>query len=202
MLKNSLKLQPRRSHNELSRSCAMITRNVVISVTMLVLAAATSFTPSAGGGSLAPDPLLATISAVRLTVGGDLGFDPIPDFDQAALRAQIRTQCWDSLHRAELRVKDSADAFLLVTIRHSWHGDRRDMVALLITTKLGFPADPAGAVADAVESRRRSLTIWSDQRLELVRTVDASATIIEALNFALADLVEERLSIVAENSDP
>jgi hypothetical protein len=181
----------------------MYSRKYTSMLVLLATLAAIEFLPiPALAGSLSPDPLLSIIRTIRLTVStGDLGYDPIPDLDLHSLRDGMRKRCEEALRSAQLDISSSADAFLSVTIDHAWAGDQRHMVALLTTLTLGFPAAPAATIDEAAEGRKRTLTVWRDQRLELVRARDAHVAILRSLELALEDLVAERLSHSSADAD-
>lgn len=151
----------------------------------------------ANAGSPATDPLLGEATAVRLTVStGSLGYEPVPGLDESALGEKMSRLCEDALQKAGLTNLPSADMFLIVTVRHAWSGERRESVALLLSASAWIPAVPkAFSDGQGNDDRKRALTIWEDQTLELVSSDQAEKTILEALEAALADFVESREAV-------
>lgn len=148
----------------------------------------------ANAGSPAPDPLLAEARVVRLSVStGDLGYEPIPDLDERALGEKMNRLCEEALQKAGLTNLPSASTSLTVTLDHAWAGTQRESVALLVTVELRIPAVPeAFSKGQGNDDRRRSLAIWEEQTLELVGSHQVERTVLEALEAALADFVEDR----------
>lgn len=145
------------------------------------------------GGRLAPDPLLATIDKVRLSVSsGDLGFDPIPNLDLQSLEAELGQHCARSLKSVDFEISASAPAYVLVVLDHAWKDPGRDTVALFMSISLRLPAKPVGVRDMPTAQRARSLEIWGDTALGLVPVSEAKQFILEAIDASLEVLVESR----------
>lgn len=127
-------------------------------------------TPAAPG-TLMPDALLATLTEVRLNVSPALAYEPIAGLDLNELRSEISARCRAALNGAGLEIEDSAEAYLLVVVRHAWEDERREKVALLTTAELFVLGEPVGGAPSELPPRPRSLLVWQDDYLELIATV-------------------------------
>lgn len=153
------------------------------------------------GGSLAPYPLLGTITNVHLAVsGGDLGYEPISGLDRGVLVDRMKRRVEKGLGIAGLKIAEPVDAYFLVTVDHAWDRQARDLVALLVTVELDVLAEPVELASKALMHGRPTLALWSDRSLHLTQSANAETVILEALDSALERLQEDRRSAQARTA--
>lgn len=167
------------------------TRTICVAVVVVL---ALLHDSSSEAGSPAPHPLLGTLKNVHLSIGTDLGFDPIPALDRTALQQIIRDRTQEVLEGAQLQVAEPVDAYVSVTVDHAWDGAQRDKVALLVSVQVHVVAEPRDPASRPLMNGRTTMTIWSKELLELAPTAEVKGTILEALDSALANFIEDRRS--------
>ncbi len=167
----------------------------------LVLMGALSCATGLKAGSIAPYPLLGTITNVHVTVSeGDLGYEPVPGLDRDSLTDRMKDRVEKGLDRAGLKAAEPEDAYFSVTLNHAWNASAREMVALLVTVELDVLAEPIDPAKRTLMHGRPTLTLWSDQSLELAPSSKAEAAILEALDASLEKLAEDRQSAQARDA--
>lgn len=167
------------------------TRSSVLALVLLVSA-------PLDGGSLKPYPLLGAITMARLAISGPTGFEPIPGLDRTGLEQEMRTRCVEAMRLAGIELGEPDEASILVAVRHTWHDQKRELVALLITLEVHVPAQPADPARRDLMSGRPTLRLWSVEYLELGPSTEAREIILEALDAGLQRLLDDRESALSE----